>query len=329
MRGVNQTLEWRTKRWSESKTTTSQSDASKHLTSMKKTETFKWLNEVSSVPLQQTLRHQDRAFTSFFSKKSGYPKFKSQHSRQSFTLTRYGFTIHENGDVTIAKSKTPLDIRGSRKLPSEPSSATISMDRAGRFHISFLCEEEIEPLPKSKKTIALDLGVKDFAVTSDGDRIQAPKFGAKSQARIARLQRNLSKKEKGSKNREKARLKLAKATTKVADQRRDFLHKLSTRLVRENQTIILEDLAVKSMAVKSSGRSKTGMNRAIQDSALAEFRGMVAYKADWYGRELVIIDQWFPSTQLCSTCGSKTVPKGVRELGVREWVCLVLGERSI
>ena len=321
----NQILDWRQRQWVKNKVSVNYGKASEHLTSLKRDANYIWLNEVSSVPLQQALRHQQKAMVNFFEKRASYPRFKSRKTKQSATFTGNGFT-YKNGEIKLAKTDDPLNIVWSRPLPegAEPSSVTVSLDRAGRYHISILVEEEIDHLPLSTKTIGLDLGVEDFAVTSDGEKIQAPRIGRKHHKKVAKLQKSLSRKEKGSKNREKARLKLAKAQAKIADSRRDFLHKLSTRLVRENQTIILEDLAVKNMAAKGGSR-KRGLNRSILDTGMAEFRSMLAYKAEWYGRNVEVIPRFHPSTQLCSDCGATTGPKGVNGLGTREWACIECG----
>lgn len=321
----NQILDWRQRQWAENKVSISYGKASEYLTFLKRDLSYIWLNEVSSVPLQQALRHQQKAMVNFFEKRSNYPRFKSRKTKQSATFTGNSFT-YENGEIKLAKTREPLKIVWSRPLPvtAEPSSVTVSLDRAGRYHISILVEEAINHLPASDKAIGIDLGVQDFAVTSDGEKIKAPRIGRKHHKKIAKLQKSLARKEKGSRNREKARLKLAKAQAKIVDSRRDFLHKLSSKLIRENQTIVIEDLAVKDMTAKAGSR-KRGLNRSILDTGMAEFRSMLAYKAYWYGRTLEVIPRFYPSTQLCFDCGATTGPKGTENLGIRKWICAECG----
>lgn len=321
----NQALDWRQRQWAENKVSINYGEASEYLTSLKRNLNYIWLNEVSSVPLQQALRHQQKAMVNFFEKRSNYPRFKSRKTKQSATFTGNSFT-YENGKIKLAKTSEPLKIVWSRPLPvtAKPSSVTVSLDRAGRYHISVLVEEAIKRLPASDKTVGIDLGVQDFAVTSEGEKIKAPRIGRKRHKKIAKLQKSLARKEKGSRNREKARLKLAKAQAKIVDSRRDFLHKLSSRLIRENQTIVIEDLAVKNMTAKAGSR-KRGLNRSILDTGMAEFRSMLAYKAHWYGRTLEVIPRFYPSTQLCFDCGATTGPRGAENLGMRKWVCTECG----
>ena len=319
----NKALEVRKKSWEENKTRISFVDTSKMLTEWKKLEEYKFLKEVSAVALQQSLRHLQVAYENFFRKTSGYPRFKSRRSKQSIIFVTGSFRI-KGKKVKLAKMREPLNIRWSRRLPKgvNPTSVTVSVDKAGRWHIIFLVEEEIRKLPEVGNNIGnkvgIDLGVKDFAVTSDGKKYDTPKISRKEQAKLRRGQKELARREKASRNREKSRRKLAKFYAKVADRRRDFNHKLSTKLIRENQTIIVENLNVKGMT-KKGGAYKRGLNRAISQSALSEFVNMLEYKAKWYGRTLIKVDRWFPSTQICSNCNSRTGPKG--DLSVRAWVC--------
>ena len=315
----NKALETRKKSWEENKTRVSYNDTSKMLTEWKRLEEYKFLKEVSAVALQQALRHLQTAYENFFRKTAGYPNFKPRKSKQSIIFVGNSFRI-KGKKVKLAKMRDPLNIRWSRRLPkgAKPTSVTVSVDSSGRWHIVFLVEEEIKKLPETDKTVGIDLGVKDFAVTSDGKKYDTPKISKRKQAKLRRVQKELERREKTSNNREKSRQKLAKLHTKIADRRRDFNHKLSTKIVRENQTIIVEDLNIKGM-MKKGGAYKRGLNRAISQSAWREFVGMLEYKANWYGRTLIKIDRWFPSTQLCSSCNSRTGPKG--NLSVRTWVC--------
>jgi putative transposase len=265
-------------------------DLSTMLTDLKKQETSTWLSEVSSVPLQQSLRHLDKAFLNFFEGRGEYPTFKKKRNQQSATYTANAF-IWRDGQITLAKMSEPLAIRWSRDLPkdAQPSSVTISKDCADRYFISILVEEDIEHLPQSDQNVGADLGLKSFVALSTGEIVGNPKFFAKDEKKLVRAQRRHAKKKKWSKNREKARLKVARLHARIADRRRDFLHKLSTKLVRENQTICVETLAVKNM-VKNHGLAK-----AISDVGWSEFVSQLEYKADWYGRTLIKIDRWYPS----------------------------------
>ena len=288
-------------------------DLSERLTDLKKQEDYCWLSEVSSVPLQQALRHLDKAFIHFFEGRTPYPTFHKKRNKQSATYTSNAFT-YRDGMMTLAKMSEPLDIRWSRSLPdgAHPSSVTISKDGANRYFVSILVEEDIAHLPPTEQTIGADLGLKSFVVFSDGEVIGNPTFFAKDEKKLAKAQRRHAKKKKGSKNRNKARLKVARIHAHIADRRRDFSHKLSTRLIRENQTICVESLAVKNM-VKNHKLAK-----AISDVGWSEFVSQLEYKAAWYGRTVVKIDRWYPSSKRCFDCGHllDSLP-----LDVRMWTC--------
>ena len=315
----NKALEIRKKSWEENNTNVSFADTCRMLTGWKKLEEFSFLKEVSNVALQQALRHLQVAYENFFRKTAGYPQFKNRRSKQSITLVGDSFRI-KGKKVKLAKMREPLNIRWSKRLPknTKPTSVTVSVDRARRWHLVFLVEEEIKKLPKNDSAIGIDLGVKDFAVTSDGKKYDAPKPSRREQAQLRRAQKELARRKKSSRNREKSRQKLAKLHVKVADRRRDFNHKLSTKIISENQVIIVEDLNIKGM-MKKGGAYKKGLNRAIANSAWREFVNMLEYKAKWYGRTLIKVDRWLPSTQLCSNCNARTGPKG--DLSVRTWTC--------
>jgi len=288
-------------------------DLSAMLTDLKKQEQYTWLSEVASVPLQQSLRHLDKAFINFFEGRGEYPSFKKKRHQQSATYVGTAFTWRE-GKITPAKMNEPLDIRWSRPLPKDakPSAITISKDCADCYFISILVEEEIEHLPHSEQHVGADLGLKSFVALSTGEVVGNPKFFSKDEKKLARAQKQYAKKKKGSKNRDKARLKVARLHARIADRRRDFLHKLSTKLIRENQTICVETLAVKNM-VKNRHLAK-----AISDVGWSEFVSQLEYKADWYGRTLVKIDRWYPSSKRCFDCGHVL---NSLTLDVREWTC--------
>ncbi|MFF3468976.1 RNA-guided endonuclease InsQ/TnpB family protein [Streptomyces sp. NPDC002619] len=286
------------------------------LTVWKKTEELAYLNEVSSVPLQQTLRHLQVAFTNFFGKRAKYPRFKSRKkSRKSAEYTTSGFRFRD-GRLTLAKMTQPLDIVWSRPLPegTKPSTVTVSQDAAGRWFVSMLCDDPtVRPLPATDTAVGIDVGLDHFLTLSTGEKITNPRHERRDRARLARAQRVLAKKAKGDgANRRKARRKAAKIHARITDRRRDNLHKLTTRLVRENQTLVIEDLTVRNMVKNHT------LARAISDASWSEFRSMLEYKAAWYGREVIAVDRWFPSSKLCSTCGTL---QDKMPLHVRTWTC--------
>jgi putative transposase len=291
----------------------SSKDLSERLTDLKKQDNSHWLSEVSSVPLQQALRHLDKAFINFFEGRARYPTFHKKRNKQSATYTANAFT-YRNECITLAKMSEPLTIRWSRPLPEGalPSSVAITKDCADRYFISILVEEEIEHLASTPTSIGADLGLKSFVVLSTGEVVGNPTFFHKDEKKLAKAQRRHAKKRKGSKSRNKARLKVARIHARIADRRRDFLQKLSTRLIRENQVICVESLAVKNM-VKNKHLAK-----AISDVGWSKFVAQLECKANWYGRTLVKIDRWYPSSKRCFDCGHIL---DSLTLDVREWTC--------
>jgi len=315
----NQALEARTTAWRQERRRVDYATTSALLTAWKQTDEFAFLNEVSSVPLQQALRHQQRAFTNFFGKRAAYPKYKSRKkSRASAEYTRSAFRWRD-GRLTLAKMDVPLPIVWSRPLPkdAEPSTVTVSRDPAGRWHVSILIDTDLEPLAPTVSEIGVDAGVTSLLTLSTGEKIANPKHEHRERTSLARAQRNLARKVKGSNNRDKARTRVARVHARIADRRRDLLHKVTTRLVRENQTIVIEDLAVRNMV-----RNRT-LARAISDASWSEFRSMLTYKAEWYGRTVIVVDRWYPSSKTCSQCGHllDTLP-----LHLREWTCPSCGD---
>jgi putative transposase len=293
------------------------------LTQSKQTEERVWLTEVSAVPLQQSVRNLNVAYQNFFNsvngkrkgKKINPPRFKSRKSKQSATFTNVGFSI--KGEKVYLAKIGYLDVMWSRPLPSEPSSVTVIKDAAGRYFLSFVVEINPEKLPDNGKSVGIDLGITDFATLDNGEKIKSPKPLKKRFKKLRKAQRNLSRKQKGSKRREKARLKVAKLHAKIKDIRTDFLHKVSTRLIRENQTIVLEDLNTSGMLKNRK------LSRAISDLGWRSFRDMLKAKSERYGRDFRVISRWEPTTQKCSCCGQIG---GKKELSVREWTCLFCGE---
>ncbi|SEG82747.1 putative transposase [Thermomonospora echinospora] len=310
----NKALEERIRAYTQQGRRVSYGESSAWLTAWKRTPEYGFLAEVSSVPLQQALRHLQAAFTNFFAKRAKYPVFKSRkRSRASAEYTRSGFRWRD-GELTLAKMDAPLDIVWSRPLPAaaEPSTVTVSRDAAGRWFVSLLVGEKIRPLDPVEQSVGVDAGITALVTLSTGERIANPRHERRDRKRLARAQRALSRKAKGSANRAKARLRVARAHARVVDRRRDFLHKVSTRLVRENQTVVIEDLTVGNLVKNGS------LARAISDASWRELRAMLEYKAAWYGRDLVVIDRWFPSSKLCSACGAR---QEAMPLHVRDWAC--------
>ncbi|WP_330274461.1 transposase [Lentzea sp. NBC_00516] len=284
------------------------------LTDWKRDPDLSFLAEVSSVPLQQTLRHLQAAFTNFFAKRARHPRFKSRRrSRASAEYTRSGFRWRD-GTLKLAKMITPLNIVWSRPLPAGavPSTVTVTRDPAGRWFVSFRVETAVVHHPQSTRTIGVDAGITALLTFSTGEKITNPRHERRERAALARAQRRHSRKILGSANRDKARRKVARVHARITDRRRDFLHKLTTRLVRENQTIVIEDLNVSGMVRNHC------LARAISDASWSQFRSLLEYKAAWYGRSLITVDRWFPSSKTCSTCGQLV---DSLQLNVREWTC--------
>lgn len=311
----NMALAARTEAWTLRQERVNYNATSAMLTAWKKTEELAYLSDVSSVPLQQALRHLQTAFTHFFAKRAKYPRFKSRKkSRKSAEYTTSAFRFSD-GQLTLAKMTEPLDIVWSRPLTQgvQPSTVTVSQDSAGRWFVSLLCEDPtVKPLPANTNAVGIDAGLHHLLTLSTGEKIANPGHERRDRTRLAKAQRELSRKTKGSKNREKARRRVARVHTRISDRRRDHLHKLTTRLVRENQTLVIEDLTVRNLL-------KNGhLARAISDAAWSQFRSMLEYKAQWYGREVIAVDRWFPSSKLCSVCGAL---QDKMPLNVRTWTC--------
>ena len=316
----NKALDARTSGWYERQERIGFVETSSMLTNWKKQEDLDFLNEVSSVPLQQGLRNLQKAFTNFWAGRAKYPNFKKKHSGGNAEFTKSAFKW-KDGQVFLAKCTEALPIRWSRDLPEgcEPSTITIKLEASGRWFASLLVDgrvgdptTDIAQLPKSDKQIGLDVGITSLIATSNGDKIANPKHFKQLRKKLKRVQKALSRKQKGSNNRHKARLKVAKVHAQITDARKDFLHKLTTQLVRENQTIVVEDLAIKNMVKNHK------LALAISDASWGELIRQLAYKCEWYGRELIKIDRWFPSSKRCGNCGH-IVDK--LPLNIREWKC--------
>jgi putative transposase len=318
----NQTLAARQQRYATEHKATSYAQTDRALTAMKKDPGLAFLNEVSSVPLQQALRHQHQAFCAFFAKRARNPRFKSRNSRQCAHYTRAAFTMR-GGVLRLAKNADPLpfvwswpevDVAGL-----DPTMVVVSREPDGRWYVSFAIDTDVpEPQPTSGRAVGADLGIRDFAVTSDGKKIANPRHLERKARSLARYQRRLARCQKGSANRAKARAKVARAHRKVRNARSDFLHRASTRLVRGNDVIVIEDLAVRSMV------RNRHLARVISDCGWGEFRRQLEYKCVWYGRQLVVIDRWYPSSKTCSACGHLLAELS---LGTWQWTCPSCGTR--
>lgn len=309
----NHMLRLRTDAWMLRQERVGYHETSAALTALKKTPEHAWLNEVSSVPVQQALRHLQTAFTNFFAKRSRYPQFKRKDGPQSAEYTTSAFKW-DGQTLKLAKMDEPLAVRWSRQLPkaAKVTTVTVSRDASGRYFVSMLCDDVVAAKPAVAAKVGIDLGLSHFAILSTGEKVAAPNTFRKNEAKLAKLQRRLAKKTKGSNRRRKAKLKVAKLHAKIADSRRDFLHKLSTRLINENQVIAVESLSVSNM------QKNRCLSKSISDAGWSEFVRQLEYKAKWYGRELVGIDRWYPSSKRCSDCGY-TMPK--MPLNVRQWTC--------
>jgi len=292
------------------------------LTALKRDPEFAFLSEVSSVPLQQALRHQHKAFEAFFARHARYPRFKSRRGRQSATYTRSAFRLKE-GALWLAKTVVPLRYVWSwpdiNPASLDPTSVTVARDPAGRWFVTFhLDAPGPTPLPATGRNAGVDVGLTHFAALSTGEKIPHPEDWERHERRLKRYQRRLARCKRGSANRAKRAVKVARAHAKVADGRRDFLHKASTDLVRRFDVIAIEDLNVAGMV-----RNRK-MARAISCAAWPDFRSLLMYKAERYGRTVVAVDRWYPSSKTCSACGHLLA---TLSLGTRHWACPACGTR--
>lgn len=283
-------------------------------------EEFPWLKEVDSLALANAQMNLEKAYRNFFRDKSvGFPKFKSKKNnyRSYTTNNQKGTVTLESGYIKLPKLKSMVKIRHHRPFDGLIKSCTISQNPSGKYFISLLVECEIEKLPRLETKVGIDVGVKTFAVLSDQSVIENPKHLRKSEKRLAKLQRDLSRKEKGSQNRAKARIKVAILHEKITHQRLDFLHKISSKIISDNQAIVLEDLKIKNMVQNHK------LAKSISEVSWGMFRRMIEYKADWYGREVIIAPSNYASSQLCSGCGNQS--RQTKDLSCRTYICPTCG----
>ncbi len=318
----NKALGIRTEAWYEKQERIDYKQTSSFLTDWKKTDELDFLNEVSCVPLQQCLRHLQKAFANFWGKRAKYPRFKKKRHGGSAEFTKSAFKFRDH-QLWLAKCQEPLNIVWSREIPSDtkPSTVTVKLEPSGRWFVSLLVDDPtIVPLRDTNKQVGIDVGISSLITTSDGEKIANPKHFNKLYQKLRVAQKELSRKIKGSNNWYKARLKVAKIHAKIKDARTDFLHKLTTRLVQENSMIAIEDLTVRNMVRNHK------LARSISDASWGEFFRQLEYKCQWYGSELVKIDRFFPSSKRCNHCGfvMDKLP-----LDVRSWDCPSCGTKGI
>ena len=272
-----------------------------------------FLKQADSIALQASVDCLDTAYKNFFQKRAKYPRFKKKHSKQSYTTKCFQNNIYiKNSYIKLPKLGF-VKIAKSRNITGRILNVTVSRSCSNKYYISICCETNIEPLPVIDSVIGIDIGLKSFLNDSNGNSYSNPKYLTKYQKRLIREQRNLSRKQIGSNNRAKQRVRLSTVHEKIANCRLDFLHKLSSQLINENQVICIEDLMVKNMLKNHK------LAKSISDASWGEFFRQLEYKAQWYGRTLIKIDSFYPSSQMCSVCGFKNTD--IKDLKVRQWVC--------
>ena len=309
----NYYLDKRIQAYKENKTSLNYYDCANNLKDLKKE--FEWLKEIDAISLQSSLKNLDSAYQKFFKEYSGFPKFKSKKTHRFSYKTK---SVNNNIQFLNNHIKLPklgwVKVRDKQVPQGRILNATISQEPSGKYYCSICCTDvEIQPLSQTNNQVGIDLGIKDFAITSDGVKYSNPKYLQQSLDKLAKLQRELSRKTRGGSNWNKVRIKVARLQEKIKHQRQDYLHKLSTELIRENDIVCIEDLQVKNMVLNHK------LARSISDVSWSEFTRQLQYKADWYGRQIIKVDKYFASSQTCSCCGNKFPI--TKDLGVREWIC--------
>ncbi len=310
----NRALAERSRAWTQEQRRVTHAETDRWLTAWKRDPETEWLAEPSKGPLQAALRNLQTAYVNFWGKRAKYPTFKRRgKSTDSATYFRNCFTWRD-GQLTLGKMSEPLAIVWSRPLPGgvDPSQVTVSRNGRGQYHVSILVESTVEQLPSTGTVVGVDAGITSLITLSTGEKIMNPQHEKRDRKRLARAQRVLARKTKGSANRAKAKLRVARIHGTIGDRRRDNLHKVTTDLARRFDVIAIEDLAVRNMMRNHS------LARAIGDASWWELRSMLEYKAEWYGRQVVAIDRFYPSSKTCSACGA-IVEK--LQLNVRAWTC--------
>lgn len=312
----NYFLNERKKEYESNKQTLNYSDNSKSLTELKKQQEYSWLNEINSQSLQTSLKHLDDAYNAFFKKRSKFPKFKSKHTKNSFKVPQ--FVKLENGKLRIPKFKEPIDLILSRPFKGIIKQCTISKTPTNEYFVSILLETEHKLLPKTGKSVGIDLGLKDFVITSDGNKYKNNRYTKIYAKELKKHQQHLSRKIKGSNRYQKQKLKVAKLHKKITNSRLDNLHKVSTELIKKYDVIFIEDLNIKGM-IKNHKLAKH-----ISDVSWSKFVQLLTYKAEWNEKEIVKIDRFFPSSKTCSCCGY--INQNLK-LDIREWTCPSCGSK--
>ncbi|SKA05535.1 IS200/IS605 family element RNA-guided endonuclease TnpB [Eubacterium ruminantium] len=311
----NYYLDKRIKAYQENKTSLNYYDCCKDLTSLKKE--LEWLREPDKDSLQKSLKDLDEAYKKFFKEHSGFPRFKSKknHKKSYRTSCTNNNIEFQNNHIKLPKLGW-VKTRDTQISQGRILNATISQDPSGKYYCSLCCTDiEIKHLPPTNNQVGIDLGIKDFAITSDGVKYSNPKYLQQSLNKLAKLQRELSRKTRGGSNWNKTRIKVARQYEKIRNQRHDFLQKLSTELIKENDIICIEDLNISEMIQDN----RKDMRRNIGDVSWCEFTRQLQYKADWYGRIIIKVGRYFASSQICSCCGNKFPI--TKDLGVRQWIC--------
>ncbi|MFA5311754.1 MAG: IS200/IS605 family element RNA-guided endonuclease TnpB [Methanomassiliicoccales archaeon] len=312
----NYFLDQRKKAYLENNKTLNYYDNAGSLTKLKKENDYTWIKEVNSQSVQASLRDLEVAYTRFFSKQGNFPRFKSKRDRQSFRIPQS--TVYENGKLEIPKFKQPIKVKEDRPISGEILFSTISKSPSGKYYVSITCETEHIPYPKNKNSVGIDLGIKDLAICSDGKIYPNIKNTKRYSKQLSYEQKQLSKKQKGSNSRNRQRIKVAKVHERIGNSRMNHIHKITTQIVRENQTICVEDLSVLNMMKNHK------LAKSISDCSWSEFLRQLKYKSEWNERNLITIDKFFPSSKTCNKC--KFVNQNLT-LEDREWVCPSCGSK--